>query len=174
MDATLRQATPDDAMELARVHVAAWHEAYRGIVPDSQLEQFTVEARTGRFRAFLAEGSAETYAVEHDTRIVGFLTLGACRDSDLEQTGTGEIWGIYILPEYWRQGLGKYLCGQGQKLLASRGFTIATLWVLEANLPARRFYEAMGFAPDGATKQLPFGIPLTAIRYRKHLSRFIR
>ena len=168
-DLALRLATPPDAPALAEIHVSAWHEAYRGIVPEPTLEQFTVEGRTRRFREFLADPSAETYVAEHDSRIVGFLTLGGCRDADLQRGSTGEIWGIYILPEYWRRGIGRFLCEQGQSMLASRDFAIATLWVLEANLPARRFYEAMGFKSDGATKELTLGIPLTAIRYRKNL-----
>jgi ribosomal protein S18 acetylase RimI-like enzyme len=170
MDKILRRATPTDAQELARIHVAAWHEAYRGIVPEATLAQFTVEVRSQRFLVFLSEGTAETYLAEHDNGAVGFLTLGDCRDPDLDNRKTGEIWGIYILPEYWRRGFGRFLCQQGQKLLASRGFTIATLWVLEANNQARGFYRAMGFSADGTTKQLPFGIPLTALRYRKTLS----
>jgi ribosomal protein S18 acetylase RimI-like enzyme len=170
MRPTLRRATPDDAPALAGVHVAAWRQAYRGIVPDSYLEQFTVESRTKRFREFLADDSAETYAAEHGGRIVGFITLGGSRDPDVEPANTGEIWGIYVSPEFWRIGMGRFLCEQGQNILSSRDFAIATLWVLEANMPARRFYEAMGFQPDGATKELPLGIPLTAIRYRKRLS----
>ena len=129
-----------------------------------------MQARTERFRTFLAEDSAETYIAEHGKRAVGFLTLGACRDPDVEGGSTGEIWGIYILPEYWRRGFGMYLCQQGQSLLASRGFKIVTLWVLEANNRARRFYEAMDFKIDGSNKELSLGIPLKAIRYRKTLS----
>jgi ribosomal protein S18 acetylase RimI-like enzyme len=170
MDTTLRRARPADAPELTRIHVAAWRKAYRGIVPESTLQSFTVEGRTERFCTFLAEDSAETYIAEHESRAVGFLTLGACRDADVQGGSTGEIWGIYILPEYWRRGFGKYLCEQGQSLLASRGFKIAALWVLEANNRARRFYEAMGFFPDGSNKELSLGIPLNAIRYRKNLS----
>lgn len=174
MDKTFRRADPADAPELARIHVSAWQQAYRGIVPDSTLEQFTVESRTERFRAFLTEGAAETYIVEIGKTAVGFLTLGASRDTDLDSSEAGEIWGIYIQPDFWRKGFGRQLCEQGQKLLASRGFTVAVLWVLEANEPAKRFYEAMGFVADGAAKQLPFGIPLTALRYRKTLKRIRR
>jgi ribosomal protein S18 acetylase RimI-like enzyme len=169
MDATLRRAIPADAPALAVIHVAAWHAAYRGIVPDSYLEQFTVEGRTKRFREFVNDSAAKTYVAEFDGRIAGFLTLGACRDSDVKRSTTGEIWGIYILPEVWRRGVGRFLCEQGQNMFASMNFTAATLWVLEANLPARGFYEAMGFKADGATKELILGIPLTAIRYRKPL-----
>ena len=32
---TFRRATQADASAMAEIHVAAWHEAYRGIVPDS-------------------------------------------------------------------------------------------------------------------------------------------
>ena len=68
MDAKLRRATPADAEELARIHVAAWHEACGGIVPEATLEQFTVEVRMERFRTFLAEGTAETYLAERDAK----------------------------------------------------------------------------------------------------------
>ena len=110
MDKTFRRASPADAPELARIHVAAWHVAYKGIVPDATLEQFTVQARTKRFRASLTEVTAETCVAEFGNTAVGFLTLGGCRDTDLDNSQTGEIWGIYILPEHWRQGIGKYLC----------------------------------------------------------------
>jgi len=170
MDTNLRRAVPADAPALAVIHVAAWHEAYRGIVPGSYLEQFTVEVRTRRFREFLSADSAETYVAEADGRIVGFLTIGGCRDSDMDSRTTGEIWGIYLSPQYWRRGVGRFLCEQGQNLLASRGFTTATLWVLEANSQASGFYEATGFKADGTTKQLPLGTNLTAVRYRKNLA----
>ena len=41
----IRRAKPEDAAALARVHVAAWQAGYAGIVPESQLRQFTVEKR---------------------------------------------------------------------------------------------------------------------------------
>jgi len=134
-----RRATPEDAAALARVHVASWHKAYRGIVPDAHLQGFTVERRTERFRQSLASDSEETYLAERDNRIVGFLTIGGCRDEDVDRATTGEIWGIYLAPSYWRKGIGRFLCGQGEKMLASRGFCVATLWVLEKNVQARRF-----------------------------------
>ena len=170
MDISLRLATQADSPELARVHVAAWRRAYRGIVPEATLQQFTVELSSERFGAFLAEGASETYLAEYEGRAAGFLTLGSCRDSDIDPKSTGEIWGIYVLPELWRKGVGRFLCEQGQRLLASRDFAIATLWVIEANLQARRFYQALGFSADGATKELPFETPVPAIRYRMILS----
>jgi len=93
MNVNLRSATPDDAPALARVHVGAWHEAYHGIVPDSYLDKFTVERRTERFCQFLATDSEKTYVAEVGGQMRGFLTLGGCRDSDVDRSTTGEIWG---------------------------------------------------------------------------------
>jgi len=165
----IRRATPDDAPLLARAQVEAWHKAYRGIVPDAYLQSFSIKRRTECFRQSLATNSEETYVAEVANQVVGFLTLGKCRDSDVDPKTTGEIWGIYLSPEHWRKGVGRFLSEQGETMLASRGFSVATLWVLEANDQARRFYEAVGFEPDGATKEVKLGAPLTAIRYRKKL-----
>ncbi|MFC1525913.1 GNAT family N-acetyltransferase [Candidatus Latescibacterota bacterium] len=138
-------------------------------MPESHLQSFTVESRIGPFRQSLASGAEQTYVAECDGQVVGFLTVGDCRDADVDTQTTGEIWGIYLSPDYWRKGIGTSLSRYGEGLLRSRGRAVATLWVLEANDQARRFYEAMGFAPDGVTRQVDLGSPLTAIRYRKDL-----
>ncbi|HUW35197.1 MAG TPA: GNAT family N-acetyltransferase [Planctomycetota bacterium] len=166
---TIRRANADDAISLASVHVDSWHAAYRGLVPDTFLEQFAYERRAERFRQSLAANSEETYIIEEDGKAMGFLTLGACRDADAAAGRTGEIWGIYVAPAHWRKGMGRQLCEFGEQLLSSRGYQEATLWVLEANQSARRFYEAMGFHLDGASKEVKLGVPLQAVRYRKNL-----
>ena len=174
MKVNLRRATPNDAPALAKAHVASWQKAYPGIVPDSHLKRFTVERCTERFRQSLPIGTegacvAETYVAEHDGEILGFLAFGDCRDTDVDQQTTGEIWGIYLSPEHWRKGIGRFLCGQGEAMLVSRGRSFAILWVLDANAQARQFYEAMGFELDGATKEVNLGALLKAVRYHKKL-----
>jgi ribosomal protein S18 acetylase RimI-like enzyme len=97
------------------------------------------------------------------------LTLGAARDPDLDASRTGEIWGIYISPDHWRRGIGRRLAEEAERILTSRGYERAVLWVLEANQQARRFYEAMGFSPDGQSKDIDWGTVLKAVRYAKVL-----
>lgn len=60
--------------------------------------------------------------------------------------------GIYVTPNAWGRGGGRHLMDAAQASLKAAGFTTATLWVLEANLRARGFYERQGWAPDGARK----------------------
>ena len=165
----IRPAHVDDAPALARVHVDSWQAAYRGLIPDASLESFTYEWREERFRESLAAGAEETYLVRVEGQDVGFLTLGAARDPDLDAGRTGEIWGIYISPGHWRQGIGRRLAEEAERILTSRGYEDAVLWVLEGNQQARRFYEAMGFGFDGQSKDIDWGIRLKAVRYRKTL-----
>lgn len=168
----IRRATVEDSPVLARVHVDAWHAAYRGVVPDSFLEQITVSKREASFREFLLNDSPEeTYVAEVSGEVIGFLTVGPCRDADADENRTGEIWGIYIAPLHWRKGIGRRLAVKAQEVLEFGAYQDATLWVLEQNEPARRFYEALGFRPDGASKELDFGVPVKAIRHRKPLLR---
>jgi ribosomal protein S18 acetylase RimI-like enzyme len=154
---------------MARVHIDSWRAAYRGLVPESFLESLDYARRAEGFRGFLVEHSGDTYAVAQAGKTIGFLTIGACRDADVDQEVAGEIWGIYLAPGYWRRGIGRQLCRRAEELLRAQGYVQATLWVFEGNEAARRFYEAMGFVPDGADKMLELGAPLRAVRYHKKL-----
>jgi hypothetical protein len=52
--------------------------------------------------------------------------------------------------------------------LSAAGVSVATLWVLGSNEGARRFYDALGWAPDGATKDDDReGFTLHEVRYRR-------
>jgi RimJ/RimL family protein N-acetyltransferase len=51
------------------------------------------------------------------------------------------------------------------------GYLQVTLWVLDGNARARRFYEAAGFHPDGAVEEDDrSGFALREVRYRKELA----
>jgi len=53
----------------------------------------------------------------------------------------------------------------GLNELKNRGYNKVTLWVLEENLNARRFYEKIGFKHDGTTKEITLGKKLKELRY---------
>ncbi|MEN6368285.1 MAG: GNAT family N-acetyltransferase [Thermotogota bacterium] len=168
VEVRIRQAVPDDAPALARVHVDSWRRAYQGLVPDERLAKLSYARGEANFLRSMREGPEETHIAEEAGEAVGFLTLGPCRDDDVN-LAAAELWGLYLSPSRWRRGIGTRLCRYGEELLAARGHRTIVLWVFAGNLNARRFYEAMGYASDGAAKQLDFGIPLEAVRYRRDL-----
>ena len=67
--------------------------------------------------------------------MLGFVTLGACRDPDVDQATTGEIWGIYLGPQHWRKGVGRRLCQSAEQMLTSQHYRQAILWVLRRTTP---------------------------------------
>jgi RimJ/RimL family protein N-acetyltransferase len=166
----LRPATPKDAEDMTETHIAAWRAAYRGIVSEAFLDGLDPQRRAERFRQFLRSGAGETYIIVRDGRVVGHVTIGPCRDDDLDPTYTGEIWGIYLMPEDWRQGIGTEVCHRTEAILGARGVRCIVLWTFEANGTARRFYEAMGYALDGGKTTIEVGDTLPIVRYRKELS----
>jgi ribosomal protein S18 acetylase RimI-like enzyme len=165
----IRRATTDDAGSLARVHVDAWRSAYRGLVPDERLANLSYARSEERFRCSLVEGAEETYVAGEAAEAVGFVTLGACHDADVDQETTGEICCIYLAPTHWRKGLGTLLCRFAEETLRTRGYGTVTLWVFAGNVRGTCFYEAMGYVADGATKVLDVGAPLEVVRYHRAL-----
>jgi ribosomal protein S18 acetylase RimI-like enzyme len=165
----LRHAIPDDAMAVAKVHVNSWRSAYRSLVPDDRLAKLDHTRVAESFRKSISLGSEDIYIVEEIDTVIGFLALGRCRDSDVDQGVTGEIYAMYLVPEQWRKGIGQSMWREGERIFKSRGYSQVVLWVFEVNEQGRRFYEAMGFATDGASRVLNIGAPLDAIRYTKDI-----
>jgi len=173
MPMQVRPATPSDAAGIAAVHVASWQRAYSGLLPQDFLDGLSVEARTNTWHQVLSQppapGVASTLVAELDGRIIGFASVGPSRDDDAEP-GTQELWGIYLHPDCWGAGHGHALHAHALAALranASSADTEATLWVLDGNKRACRFYERHGWRPDGAKKTDWRGeVRLDEIRYR--------
>jgi GNAT superfamily N-acetyltransferase len=120
-----------------------------------------VGAGTGRAGVLVADA--------HGT-LLGFASFSPSRDDDADQDRVGEITAIYLLPDAWGKGVGRRLMDAALGCLAESGFGQATLWVLDANARARRFYEAGGWSADGARKlDETRGFPLAEVRYRRPL-----
>jgi GNAT superfamily N-acetyltransferase len=154
----IRPATREDARPIAEVHVASWRHAYRGLLPDDSLEKLSVDEREAQRLAWFADPrpSSGVLVAEDDAgRVVGFATFGPSRDNDAPE-GTGEVPAIYVEPEQIGTGIGRQLLEETASALREAGFARATLWVLEENESARRFYERVGWTWDGAVSTHDF------------------
>lgn len=163
---TIRFADINDCKALGTIHCESWKIAYKGIVPDSILENMSAEKSMMKFIDSISSGKEKNVIITKDNNAIGFMCLGKCRDNDLEDL-FGEIWGIYLLPSYWRKGAGTELVNWGISYLNNMGFSKISLWVLEENNNARMFYEKFGFHHDGTVKELNFGKVLNEHRYIK-------
>jgi GNAT superfamily N-acetyltransferase len=163
-------ATQRDASQIAEIHVQTWQVAYRGLVPDDYLDALSVDQRAEAWRQILADSDLPctgAFVLECDAVVVGFVHVSPSRDDDAE-AAIGEVTAIYVLADFWSRGVGRALMHCAVENLRDAGFTSATLWVLDANLRARRFYEAAGWASDGATQFSDRGtFSFSEVRYRR-------
>ncbi len=119
-------------------------------------------ARAALWRDVLAKGGA-VHLAERDGAVIGFASGGAQRDTSLPYSG--EIGALYVLRSTQRQGVGRALMSVVASDLLARGHVSATLWVLEGNGSARRFYEALGGREIARREELRDGFSAVGIAY---------
>jgi ribosomal protein S18 acetylase RimI-like enzyme len=147
----IRPATAEDADAMADVFVAAWRQAYPGVVPDAVLAALD-HHRTARWLAGLIEGRAEgdTDVAMRQGQVIGFVRFG---------TRSGEpggyVFGLYVHPAQAGQGTGRALLRHAELRLREQGLDTVSLHVFEANERARRLYMKAGYAPDGSVQVEP-------------------
>jgi ribosomal protein S18 acetylase RimI-like enzyme len=143
----LRDARPEDAAEVAGVHVRSWQVAYRGLLPDDYLDGLRPEERAARYTFGSSDphGPATVVACL-DHVICGFVTTGRSRDADTSDMG--EILALYVDPPSWDLGVGHRLMTDARVRLGQGHFTDAVLWVLVGNERAQRFYHRDGWGRD--------------------------
>ena len=165
----IRHATESDIPALARVHVATWQVAYRGILPDHLLDGLTQTQFETSWRERIASISRTTLVCERRHTIVGFAAFGPTRDRDQDAALTAELYGLYVESAHWSHGYGHALWQQVQEAFMGSRYESATLWVLAENVRARRFYEREGFALEENMSKVEerAGFKLHEVRYRK-------
>ncbi|HVJ52596.1 MAG TPA: GNAT family N-acetyltransferase [Aliidongia sp.] len=140
----IRAATADDALAIAQVHVACWHEAYAGLLPEAVIAARTVAAREAMWRRILTEaGPAGIFVADDDGTLIGFGACGPQRSAELSDFDA-EIGTLYLRSARHGRGLGRALMQAMFRDLRERGFAAASLWVLDGNDGAMRFYERLG------------------------------
>lgn len=169
----VRPARLEDASQIAVIHVKSWQAAYRGLLPQEFLDRLDPAQRVSGWKRVLESAEpllSETLVIGAGDSLAGFVGFGPTRDTDDDPERVGEIRAIYLLPDAWGKGLGRALMAAAVGRLAAAGFAHATLWVLDSNARARRFYEAGGWSADGAVKDDDSrGFVLTEVRYRRPL-----
>jgi ribosomal protein S18 acetylase RimI-like enzyme len=166
----IRVATSSDALAIAGVHFRSTEAAYRQLGAARYLDQITVDVRHEQWRrTFETLAYPEAVFVAHRSgSIVGFVHVSASRDADADPE-VGELDRLYIDPGTWRTGVGSALNATGLAHLAAAGFTRATLWVLESNERARRFYEREGWNPTDVSRSAGRWVEFVNIRYERSL-----
>jgi ribosomal protein S18 acetylase RimI-like enzyme len=161
----VRDLRPGEARRFEEIRIAGWPAAYQGILVQAVLRAAVLdEERVAWRERWLADppGGEVTLVAEVD----GEVAAGAY----LRPTAAGEaeLASLYVDPVRRRRGLGQPLLEEGFRRMPQQQ---QVLWVLEDNVVARRFYERLGFAPDGGRQVLPLEGDPVEVRYRREQTR---
>jgi ribosomal protein S18 acetylase RimI-like enzyme len=162
----VREAKIADAPAIARVNVDTWRTAYRKIIPEDYLAKLSYEKREISWieNISIAEKNAHfVYVAENDSgKIVGFAAGG--RERLGKYIYQGELFAIYILEEYQRQGIGRRLVRSIAVKLTELGLNSMLVWVLGDN-SACKFYEVLGGEKIDEHQTSRAGVALKEIAY---------
>ncbi|WP_425101685.1 N-acetyltransferase family protein [Tropicibacter sp. S64] len=135
----IRPARPGDAEAVARAHVQAWEETYRGLLPDDIIDGQTFAKRHAFWQGLLADpGASRVFVAETETGIAGFGSALPARNH-----APAQITALYLQRDSQRRGLGCALLTACLDAIRATG-PRAIVEVLETNTLARAFYEQMG------------------------------
>lgn len=137
----IRRAEPKDAEAVAEVHDRAWRGAYTGIIPHRALGRM-IGRRGPRWWGNAIRRSATVLVLEVGGEVAGYATLGRNRARELPQQG--EIYELYLSPEYQGIGFGSRLFAAAREMLAAHGLKGLVVWALEDNSTAIAFYAGAG------------------------------
>lgn len=138
----VKKMRSDYSKNFGYVIYTAWEETYRGLMPDSILNNRSME----KWVDMAHKNPKNKYIAKVDNKIVGIIGfLPQARDFVTDKN-SGEIVALYVLKEYQNQGVGKALMNKALNDIAK---SKVTLFVLKGNENAIGFYKHMGFEFTG-------------------------
>jgi ribosomal protein S18 acetylase RimI-like enzyme len=138
---TIRPARPGDARGIALLDVETWRTTYAGVLSSAYLVGLSEGRReAGWQNVILREPRDVRVAVDSIGAVLGF---GSCGPNRGDRYFAGEIFTLYVAPDWQNQGIGRRLLIALFRRLVAAGRHSAILWVLRDN-PSRFFYERLG------------------------------
>ncbi|MBN9489006.1 MAG: GNAT family N-acetyltransferase [Alphaproteobacteria bacterium] len=166
----IRRAMRADATAIGRVHVETWQSAYAGLLPDVMLARMSDVRHSAMWAHSLSnphEARGIFVADDEEMGVVGFGSCGPVRDppEDLDDKDRmGEVYLLYVEPDFQNQGLGRRLLDALFRQLRSDGFNTAVLWMLAEN-QTRFFYEGLGGRLVGQRTDTFSGVDVDEVAY---------
>ncbi len=163
-----RLADSADAESVAALHIASWQSAYRRLLPDDFLASLDLSLRTSAWRESMRHSGMHVVLREVvGSGLVAFCAIAPSRDSGALPS-TWEIWNLHAAPTAQGKGYGAQLFDAAVEIARTASAEALTLWVVDENSDARRFYERHGMSLDGLrqTHELAPNVSLNEVRYR--------
>lgn len=138
----IHEAEIKDCYEIAVLKRDVWNTTYRGIYPDTKLDNYDIEENAAKFEKIIANPDIFLFVARDSDRIVGYMSCG--KPYRPFQNYEQEIGLLYILNEYQNLGIGKELFSTGFKKIKQSGYNEFFISCNKYNLNALEFYKKMG------------------------------
>lgn len=155
---------PGDASGIARVYIDTWRATYAGIVPDHVLTRMQPSRQQRMWECALSSRDSGQFTLVAETSADGIVGFGGAGRRRGPPSYDGEVYTLYVDPDYQGRGIGRQLLTDLFQGLAARGAKSALIWVLAAN-PSRYFYEAMGGRYVAERQETMWGTRLAEVGY---------
>ena len=106
---------PQEADETARLYVRSWQAGYKGLLPQYYLDLLSPERWKDSFA-----GLPGSFVLTEGGVIAGHSCARPAADEKMP--GWGEVYTLYVLPEYWGRGFGTALLDNSVRWLKNQGF----------------------------------------------------
>ena len=158
-------ATPADAPAIGALHARSFAVTYPLVPPIPH----AVELAVWRQRLRGTDGRLVIVA-RLGERVVGFAYIGP--SGRVADPDDGHVYSLHVDPDLHRHGIGRRLLDETMRRFAAAGISTASLWVVTDNHQARRFYEQLGWAPDGTQERQSLALQgdeptAEVVRYRR-------
>ena len=151
MEYTIEPVKPGDEEILAYIQTESWKAGFKDILSAETLEQCTQLAKaTTMYRRLLEQNIGNGYLLRVENEPHCMAWWGETREKDMP--GYAELICIHSLQNRWRKGYGRKMMERVLRDIKNAGYSKVMLWVFEENTRARAFYEDLGFAANGKSK----------------------
>jgi len=161
MTLVVRPATPEDVPAIARIHVAGYEEAYRGLIPDEVIDSRPVELRERIWRERLGEDRPRefVFVAELDGDVRGFVSGRQAAEGEADEVDpeVGCWENMYSDPEILGDARGFRVALEMHKAVDAafreHGYREAVAFVIEGNDRAAKFFHLLGWNLDGGQRE---------------------
>jgi len=150
MDFLIRQATEDGVEGLAHIHNEGWRAAYKDLLDHPDFNVPSLRDRQDQWNEWIQNKDSITkLAMTNEGNVAGLASYGRLKTpppgmSPIRPLYSAELYGLYLLPDYYRQGLGSKLVREAACDLKDMKHNSLCVWTIEKNKRGMAFYKAMG------------------------------
>jgi len=152
MTINIKKCTVEDLVLLQNISVETFNETFKNQNSPKNMKAYLEKAfNPQQLKKELSNASSEFYFIYSSSEIAGYLKINTNEvQTEIMDNDSLEIERIYIMKQFHKQGLGKYLMNKAIEIAIERNKEKIWLGVWEKNDNAKTFYRNMGFVQTGA------------------------